>query len=107
MLIISIILLVAGILVGGPLGFGAACLILIPIYIIKGIGGAVAKADKKRAYEDSHAICPACKEVVKVDANLCKHCGSRLDRQGKSDLDLDSKLETFYASKSKDDKHNS
>jgi hypothetical protein len=28
---------------------------------------------------DTHRNCPECREVIRVDARLCKHCGSKVD----------------------------
>ena len=33
----------------------------------------------RQAYTaDSHRNCPECREVVRSDARLCKHCGSKI-----------------------------
>jgi hypothetical protein len=93
MIIIAIILLGGGVLVGGPLGFVAGLIIFLLIRLVIGIGGTVGNAIQDRAYETDNAICPSCKEVVKAEAAICKHCGSKFESSLKTirDYKLDSK----------------
>jgi hypothetical protein len=94
MLIIAIILLGGGVLVGGPIGFAAGVFIFLLIRLVVGISSSVANSDQNRAYEKEHAICPSCKEVVKAEAAICKHCGTKFEAILKNikDYKQDSKL---------------
>lgn len=38
-------------------------------------------APEGRPTPDTHVVCPDCRELVRKDARVCKHCGCRLTPQ--------------------------
>lgn len=47
--------------------------ILLLLALRRGDDGAVAYTAQ------THRHCPECREIVRADARLCKHCGSKID----------------------------
>lgn len=50
----------------------------IPMHLIYGVMAKRASQAAK-AQEGPHVRCPDCRELVRVDAKKCKHCGAVLD----------------------------
>jgi hypothetical protein len=61
-----------------------ALVITIPLHLLYAAVGdkeASAKRERSRAADDKsyeHRICPACAELVRRDARVCKHCSREL-----------------------------
>jgi hypothetical protein len=54
--------------------------ITVPLHIIYSVQAGKAE-DPERPTPETHVRCPDCKELVRKDANVCKHCGCRLTPQ--------------------------
>ena len=56
--------------------FGAVMLfVTIPAHLIySAFSGGGAKRDPEAPRPDTHVRCPQCRELVRKDASLCKHC---------------------------------
>lgn len=53
--------------------------ITIPLHIIYAIQEEKSVAAKReRPTPETHVRCPDCKELVRKDANVCKHCHAKL-----------------------------
>jgi len=61
---------------------GMLLFITIPLHIIYAVQtDKAARADPERPTPETHVRCPDCKELVRNDANVCKHCGCKLTPQ--------------------------
>lgn len=57
-----------------------ALFVTIPVHIfISAFSGS--RAGEERPTPQTHVRCPDCKELVRKDANVCKHCRCRLTPQ--------------------------
>lgn len=64
---------------GAVVFLGAGLLIItIPLHLIYGVLQARHSASTAAAESAAQVRCPACRELVRHDASLCKHCGSTL-----------------------------
>jgi hypothetical protein len=64
-----LILHLAGVLFAWVLLF-----VTVPLHLIY----LLLQKQRPRPTPASHVICPQCRELVRKDARLCKHCGTRL-----------------------------
>ena len=62
---------IVAIVIGAVLGFGG-------IFALLGGGG---RSDPNTPTPDTHVLCPDCKELVRKEASVCKHCGCKLRPQ--------------------------
>jgi hypothetical protein len=64
---------------GAAIFMGAGLLIItIPLHLIYGVIHARQSASQAADDPALQVRCPACRETVRYDASLCKHCGSTL-----------------------------
>lgn len=63
---------IAAIAIGSVLALGGAVALL----------GGGARSDAKAPNPDTHVLCPDCRELVRLEASKCKHCGCKLVPQG-------------------------
>lgn len=64
---------------GAAVFLGAGLLIItIPLHLIYGVLQARQSASAAADDSATQVRCPACREPVRYDASLCKHCGSAL-----------------------------
>lgn len=54
-------------------GYG---IVLFPIALVHSCF--ISKTDEKILSDGMHKQCPFCKEIVKLDAVVCKHCGKKI-----------------------------
>ena len=58
-------------------GWWFYAILLFPITLIHAVVmSANTKELENRQLQDGHKKCPACAELIKVEAKLCKHCGT-------------------------------
>lgn len=54
-------------------------LVTIPAHLIySAVASRRDDASSQRPTPDTHVLCPDCREPVRKDARVCKHCGCRL-----------------------------
>ena len=59
--------------------FAGALFVTIPLHIIYALQTRRAAAvDPEGPTPETHVRCPDCRELVRKDANVCKHCGCKL-----------------------------
>lgn len=76
----------AGASARGRSGFGwfllsaliSPLLALVLLLLLPRLNAAAAVSDAERATPETHVRCPDCRELVRMDARKCKHCGSAL-----------------------------
>lgn len=51
---------------------------LIAVAVLPSLKAAPVRAGEEIATPETHVRCPDCKELVRADANVCKHCGCKL-----------------------------
>ena len=71
----------------GPAGWFYACLLLwivgFPLYLAKrGEYKTINQATQKQAEQQDLRKCPFCAEMIKREAEVCKHCGRESTEQG-------------------------
>jgi hypothetical protein len=62
--------------VAAVLFFPLALWVTLPLHLIYGVVGGSRRGDSPSPW--THVRCPDCKEVVRNDARVCRHCGCRL-----------------------------
>ena len=56
-----------------------ALFVTIPLHII--VAALQQRKDPEQPTPDTHVRCPDCRELVRKDARLCKHCRTQLTPQ--------------------------
>lgn len=59
----------------------AALFLTIPLHLIYGTTGRKGQPEAESPNPSTHVRCPDCRELVRKDASICKHCGCRLAPQ--------------------------
>jgi len=55
--------------------FPLALFVTLPLHLIYSASGSGRTRDPEAPHPDTHVRCPACRELVRKDAKICKHCG--------------------------------
>ena len=81
----------------GPLWFVLGCFfpVVAPVVII--FFRPTLTAENAPPTPETHVKCPDCKELIRKEARVCKHCGCRLAQEGSHELSDDDKKQKTNA----------